>query len=381
MEPIYKFDPERFRLGTLCLHGHAWPGTTQSLRKIHPRATQCAGCTGRKGSSWLISFIDSAAMGIPKGWHIGKLCRGGHQWRGHEMTLRNPNGKCIECEQQRRQCDKYKASTAKWRTANADLLKQQERAAYEEKKKRAAEDPDYAAELRSRQAQATHRCRQKKGRASRAGGATGEVLPVGVGRGPAGVAVLARGLAADDLLLAVKEHKALWSAISQSGQCPNVARLVMNEQRMYWKENPEAKNQHDRQWRQYIYAWRYKCEPSFRRHECQRNSARRVRNSGNHTVKLCRGDIDARFADFNSQCAFCGSSNQLIIEHFIPRSKGGPHAIGNILPACYTCNMSKFNHDPEKWYRSRSYFSETRWRKILRVLGKARTGIHQLPLL
>jgi 5-methylcytosine-specific restriction endonuclease McrA len=182
-------------------------------------------------------------------------------------------------------------------------------------------------------------------------------------------------------LLGDEEQRAMLKAIRQSNGYPSVAKLVMGEQRRYWKENPEAKNQHDRQWGKYIYAWRYKCEPSFRRHECQRNSAKKARYRGNHTVKLCPGDIDVRFANFDNQCAFCGSSNQLIVEHFIPRSKGGPHAIGNILPACYSCNMSKFNHDPEEWYRSRPYFSETRWRKILRALGKARTGIHQLPLL
>ena len=182
-------------------------------------------------------------------------------------------------------------------------------------------------------------------------------------------------------LLGDKEQRAMLKAIRQSNRCPSVAQLVMNQQRQYWKENPEARNQYERQWRKYIYAWKYKCNPSFRRYECQRNSARKARYRGNHTVKLCPGVVDARFADFDNQCAFCGSSNRLIVEHFIPRSKGGPHAIGNILPACYSCNMSKFNHDPEEWYRSRSYFSETLWRKILKVLGKAKTGIHQLPLL
>jgi 5-methylcytosine-specific restriction endonuclease McrA len=176
-------------------------------------------------------------------------------------------------------------------------------------------------------------------------------------------------------------NNALQSAIRNAGRS-TVARLVMDEQRRYWRENPEQQYLHNRQWNSYIYSWRYRHDPSFRRQECQRNSEKKARNRNNHTVKLCRGDIDARFAEFNNQCAYCGSGDQLIIEHFIPRSKGGPHAIGNILPACHNpCNMSKFNHDPEEWYRSRSYFSETRWRKILRVLGKGKAEIHQLPLL
>ena len=162
---------------------------------------------------------------------------------------------------------------------------------------------------------------------------------------------------------------------------PSVARLVMNEQHRYWKQNPEAKKEHNRQWSKYIYAWKYKCNPSFRRHECQRNSEKKARNRGNHTVKLCQKDIDQRYAEFGNQCAFCGSANRLIVEHFIPRSKGGPHAIGNILPACHRCNTSKSNHDPEEWYRRQAFFTESRWRKILRVLDKRKGSVAQLPLL
>jgi hypothetical protein len=183
----------------------------------------------------------------------------------------------------------------------------------------------------------------------------------------------------------VAEQRALENALRQSirraGRCPSVARLVMNEQRRYWLENPEAKKEHDRWWSKYIYAWRYKCDPSFRRHECQRNSARKAKNRGNHTVKLPKRDTDSRFADFCNRCAFCGSAHRLIVEHVVPRSKGGPHALGNILPACHRCNTSKTAHEVESWYRSQPFFSETRWRKIKRVLNWDRSGVGQLALL
>ena len=342
MEAIYSFDPKRFRLGTLCLHGHAWPGTTQSLRRIHATASGCAGCTGRKDSSWLLSFIDYAAMNWPANQYLGKLCKKEHKWEGQNASLRRW-GHCVECEKLRKNAESQRAPRKTERRWIPELKGLP------------------AAERKLR-----YRRRLRESLVSQGLTTRGTQL-----KSPAMQAAL----------LGDKEQRAMWTAIRQSGRSPSVARLVMNQQRQYWKENPEAKNQHERQWRKYIYAWKYKCNPLFRRYECQRNSARKARYRGNHTVKLCPGVVDARFADFDNQCAFCGSSNQLIVEHFIPRSKGGPHAIGNILPACYSCNMSKFNHDPEKWYRSRSYFSETRWRKILRVLGKAKAGIHQLPLL
>lgn len=42
------------------------------------------------------------------------------------------------------------------------------------------------------------------------------------------------------------------------------------------------------------------------------------------------------------RCAYCGErSAALHVEHVVPVSRGGRHAIGNILPACPTCNWSK----------------------------------------
>jgi 5-methylcytosine-specific restriction endonuclease McrA len=43
MAAIYEFDAERFRLGSLCKRGHAWPGTNQSLRRLWRRGG-CVEC-------------------------------------------------------------------------------------------------------------------------------------------------------------------------------------------------------------------------------------------------------------------------------------------------------------------------------------------------
>jgi hypothetical protein len=137
MDPIYTFDPERFHLGTLCRHGHRWPGTDLSLRRTshHPaQVHSCIGCTGRKASSWLISFIDAQAMGFPDGWQFGKLCKEGHKWNNQEMSIRDKYGKCPECEKIRRQSDQYKEHHAQirkvWEKNNKDRRRQSDRDAY-----------------------------------------------------------------------------------------------------------------------------------------------------------------------------------------------------------------------------------------------------------
>jgi 5-methylcytosine-specific restriction endonuclease McrA len=45
---------------------------------------------------------------------------------------------------------------------------------------------------------------------------------------------------------------------------------------------------------------------------------------------------------FNHVCAYCLRGNvKLTMDHMIPISKGGPHAVENVVPACRPCNSRK----------------------------------------
>jgi len=44
---------------------------------------------------------------------------------------------------------------------------------------------------------------------------------------------------------------------------------------------------------------------------------------------------------YHGRCAYCGAAEELTQDHVIPISRGGRHAIGNLLPACRSCNSSK----------------------------------------
>lgn len=45
---------------------------------------------------------------------------------------------------------------------------------------------------------------------------------------------------------------------------------------------------------------------------------------------------------FDRRCAYCGDRpSDLHMEHVVPLSRGGQHSIGNVLPACPPCNLSK----------------------------------------
>jgi 5-methylcytosine-specific restriction endonuclease McrA len=44
---------------------------------------------------------------------------------------------------------------------------------------------------------------------------------------------------------------------------------------------------------------------------------------------------------FNFQCAYCGSTEKITIDHVVPLARGGSNYIENIVPACLSCNCRK----------------------------------------
>lgn len=54
-------------------------------------------------------------------------------------------------------------------------------------------------------------------------------------------------------------------------------------------------------------------------------------------------------------CAYCGQRPvQIQMDHVVPLARGGAHSIGNILPACPPCNMSKGAKLLTEWRARRS---------------------------
>ncbi|MBX8464271.1 MULTISPECIES: HNH endonuclease [unclassified Deinococcus] len=47
-------------------------------------------------------------------------------------------------------------------------------------------------------------------------------------------------------------------------------------------------------------------------------------------------------------CQYCGSSEELTLDHVLPRSRGGRHTWENVTTACRACNQRKGNRTPEE---------------------------------
>lgn len=259
-------------------------------------------------------------------FRLGKLCPKGHQWKNSNQSLRYKGGSCVECQM----------STSSTQAANG-YHRQQSRAEYRKEYKR------------------------RLAAQNRAQGLTVRGTPP---------------VRADALLTA--EEAALHRAIRAAGRLPSVARLVMDEQRRYWAENPEAKAEHDRQWAQASWWLTYQTRPDLRLYHREKSRRRKARDRGATAVQVSAAAIRQRFNEFGNSCAYCGAQGDMEIEHVVATSQGGAHDIGNIVPACSRCNTSKRTTEMERWYHEQPFFSELRLRRIRRVLH-APMG-HQLAL-
>lgn len=69
---------------------------------------------------------------------------------------------------------------------------------------------------------------------------------------------------------------------------------------------------------------------------------RRMRLAGRPVLAVTERDWQRLVARYRGCCAYCGRQTvALQREHVIPVARGGRHAIGNLLPACRPCNLSK----------------------------------------
>lgn len=79
---------------------------------------------------------------------------------------------------------------------------------------------------------------------------------------------------------------------------------------------------------------------------------------------------------FNHECAYCGKKEGLEQEHIIPVDKGGKYEIGNIVPACRSCNASKGKKDFKEWYSKSDVFNQKRFENI--TLYSCKTNVNHL---
>lgn len=68
---------------------------------------------------------------------------------------------------------------------------------------------------------------------------------------------------------------------------------------------------------------------------------RKARKAGVHVYEVSGRDLQRLVARFGGTCAYCQQEPYKHLDHVMPLARGGRHVIGNLLPSCSACNLSK----------------------------------------
>lgn len=137
---------------------------------------------------------------------------------------------------------------------------------------------------------------------------------------------------------------ALFSAHSaHRDRLQSACKFCMHENNLRWqRENPERHRARNATWQRANPE--KKRESANKRRAIKRNAIRAHINPRDWSRLVRR---------YHNSCAYCGiNSDAMQQDHIIPLSRGGHHTIGNVLPACPTCNQSKNARLLVEWRRT-----------------------------
>lgn len=81
-----------------------------------------------------------------------------------------------------------------------------------------------------------------------------------------------------------------------------------------------------------------------------KGARRRQRKLTGETCEVTERDLRRLYA---SPCIYCGSTSRIEADHVIPIARGGRHSIGNLAPACRSCNAAKRDKLITEWRKQR----------------------------
>lgn len=124
----------------------------------------------------------------------------------------------------------------------------------------------------------------------------------------------------------------------------NKEKVLKRSKENYLKNKDAIKIRHREYNKQYLIDF-----PEMNLAKTQRRRARKYSN-GVFTIR--KSELTRLY---NSQCLYCNSKRAEHLDHVIPLVKGGRHSIGNLVPACSECNMSKGSKLLSVWKRDRKW--------------------------
>jgi len=77
----------------------------------------------------------------------------------------------------------------------------------------------------------------------------------------------------------------------------------------------------------------------------------RARQKGATEITLTFEEWETILEQHDHACHYCGSREDVGMDHQIPCQRGGAHAAHNVVPCCRSCNTSKGTQTPAEWRR------------------------------
>jgi 5-methylcytosine-specific restriction endonuclease McrA len=120
-----------------------------------------------------------------------------------------------------------------------------------------------------------------------------------------------------------------WSRLNQPTSEQNAARYIKERDRRlayskeYQKANPQVPQRAKRK--------------------------RKALLTGNGVYRISAKDWRRELQRHDNKCFYCKAEGVLTMDHVIPASRGGTHSIGNLVPACKSCNSSKRDRTIMEW--------------------------------
>lgn len=122
---------------------------------------------------------------------------------------------------------------------------------------------------------------------------------------------------------------------------------IYDRQKRWQAENLEHHRNYQRE-----YGRRYVLENADKVRLQHANRYASKRSNGGGALKISDYDWSRMLAIYDHRCAYCGSDGYgetLHMDHVVPLARGGRHAIGNVVPACPSCNYSKNDRLVTEW--------------------------------
>jgi len=132
--------------------------------------------------------------------------------------------------------------------------------------------------------------------------------------------------------------------------------------------HPEQREKHATRIKKYLRHLRA-TSPEYRAYKAEKDRQYRQSPAGKASMAKCKAkrrhlekgatltgeQWENTLKAFDSKCAYCRKDTTIIMDHFIPLSAGGKTEVGNMVPACFTCNSKKQHFMPSVWCSESKY--------------------------